>query len=151
MTAIGDDLRGIIKKTRLNPVIWGSPRGLTQRELADLTGTSQVWIRQIESGYKDSASPNTLGTICYKLGVDEEWLRIRGYDDVAEIVATYKDTDIMLGDGERRQRPSSATERHLRTTPGLTTLEKDQLVDALREIRRTEPLGKDIWRRSRKP
>lgn len=93
MTIIRNDLRGVIKRTRKNPIIWDNPRGLTQRELADMTGTSQVWIRQIESGYKDSASPNTLGVICYKLGVKPSWLREREYRDVADIVTIYLENE----------------------------------------------------------
>jgi transcriptional regulator with XRE-family HTH domain len=112
VTAIKEDLRGEMKRERLHPIKWGSPRGLTQEKLAveadkiwrARTPTppqanrklvvSHVWVRQIESGYKDRASANTLGLLCYTLGVRVGWLRERGYDDIADIVAEWSKAKI---------------------------------------------------------
>ena len=149
-TAIREDLRGVIKRTRENPVLWNKPRGLSQRELSEKTGTSELTIRSIETGRKKSATPATLGNICFALGIDSEWLKLQGYGDVAQVVADCVEADILLsgtdtGDGDR------SAEQHLRDTPGLTEDEADRLVEIFHQLRRrrTELLGRDIWRRKR--
>lgn len=146
MTAIGDDLRAVIKRARTNPVRWNRPLGLRQEDLAAMTNVSTVWIRQIESGYKQKARASTLGSICYALGIDADYLRHLGYPDVADVVADCVDAAILLGENTPTQ-PQESAEDYIRDTPGLNDTEKQQLVDALRTIRRQEPIGKDLWRR----
>lgn len=151
MTAIGDDLRAVIKRARTNPVRWGRPDGLRQEDLAEMTNRSTVWIRQIESGYKDKASANVLGNICYALGIDADYLRGLGYPDIADIVADCVDAAILLRETQTtpggKPQGQASTEQYLRNTPGLTDDQREQLVEALRDIKRTEPIGRDLWRR----
>lgn len=162
MTEIRDDLRAVMKRARTNPVRWGRPQGLRQEDLAGMTNVSTVWIRQIESGYKQRARAATIGSICYALGIDAEYLRNLGYPDVADVVADCVDAAILLGEKTtvggieppftlvRPVEQPLGTEDYIRDAPGLTETEKEQLVEALRGIRRAEPLGKDLWRRRRK-
>ena len=149
MTAIGDDLRAVIKRARTNPVRWGRPQGLRQEDLASMTNVSTIWIRQIESGYKQRARASTIGNICYQLGIEAEYLRSlgHGYPDVADVVADCVEAAILLGENATPDHPQAAQENYIRDTPGLTEDEKEQLVEALRVIRREEPIGKDLWRR----
>lgn len=146
MTTIGDDLRAVMKRARTNPVRWGRPLGLRQEDLAAMTNLSTVTIRQLESGYKKTAPASTLGNICYALGMDARYLRDLGYPDVADVVADCVEAAILLGQNEASE-PLGTAEIYLRDTPGLSDDEKDQLVEALRGLRREEPLGKDLWRR----
>lgn len=146
MTAIGEDLRAIIRRARTNPVRWGRPQGLRQADLAGMTNVSTVWIRQIESGYKHQARASTLGNICYALGIEARYLRDNGYPDIADVVADCIEAAILLADGQRPS-PDSKDEAYIRDAPGLTYEEKEQLVETLRDLRKTEPLGKDLWRR----
>ena len=149
MTVIGEDLCAVIKRARRNPVRWGKPKGLRQEDLAKMAGgISTVYVRQIESGYRHEASAAVLGSICYALGIDPEYLRrLPGrYDDVADVVADCVAASTLLGEKSPGQ-PPGADEDYIRKFPGLTDAEKDQLTEALREIRKQEPLGKDLWRR----
>jgi transcriptional regulator with XRE-family HTH domain len=50
MTDIGPRLRALIIHARKDPGQWGKSKGLSQAELAAKAGTSQVWLRQIETG-----------------------------------------------------------------------------------------------------
>lgn len=149
MTDIRPDLRALIIRARKDPERWGKARGLSQAELALKAGTSQVWLRQIETGYTKSAKADTLGNICYVLGIDPVIVRLRGYEDVADAI----DACIMLRENaipdhliDNDPHPRSA-EDHIRRTPGTTEQEKNLLVDALHAIRRQEPLGQELWRR----
>jgi len=114
-----------------------------------MTNVSTVWIRQIESGYKQHARASTLGNICYQLGIEAEYLRRlgSGYPDVADVVADCVEAAILLKGNAAPGHPQAAQEEYIRDTPGLTATEKEQLVEALRAIRKQEPLGKDLWRR----
>ena len=149
MTDIGPQLRRLIIAARKDPKRWGKPRGLSQVELAKKAGTSQVWLRQIETGYAPSASAGTLGTICYVLEINPVIVRTMGYEDVADAI----DACIMLRENaipdhliDRPERRKTA-EEHIRKTPGITEEQKRLLVDALHAIRRQEPLGRELWRR----
>lgn len=147
---IGEDLCAVIKRARTNPVRWGNPKGLRQEDLAKLAGgVSTVYLRQIESGYRHQASASVLGNICYALGIDAEYLRKLpgGYDDVADVVADCVAATILLGEKSPERQPPGADEDYIRKFPGLTDAEKEQLAEALRGIRKQEPLGKDLWRR----
>jgi transcriptional regulator with XRE-family HTH domain len=150
VTVIGEDLRAVIYRARTNPVRWGRSRGLRQQDLAELTSVSTVYIRQIESGYRQHARASTLGNICYTLGMDAEFLRDLGYPDIADIVADCVDAAVLLGQEAVSEDPPETAEEYLRDTPGLSDVEKEQLIEALNGIRKTddirEPLGRDLWR-----
>lgn len=152
MTEVGPELRALIVRARKDPGRWnGGTKGLSQQALADLvtqsTGVplSQVWLRQIETGYTGTARADTLGNILITLRIDPVLVRKIGYSDVADAM----EASIMLTDNEVPDHLLMSAEEHLRDTPGLDGRQKELLVDALREIRRQEPLGKDIWRRRR--
>jgi transcriptional regulator with XRE-family HTH domain len=145
MTDIGPELRALIVRARKNPVRWGKPRGLSQQELATLAGTSAVWLRQIETGYTQTATASTLGSICYTLGIKPYLIKKLGYKDIAQVVEDCTN-QAKLYTPQTLDDP----EQHLRDTPGLTSDEKEQLIDALQEIRRQEPLGRDMWQRRKK-
>jgi transcriptional regulator with XRE-family HTH domain len=132
----GDRLRALIRSARKDPERWNKPRGLTQRELALMIGLSQVWVRQIECGYVQSAPAGTLASICYRLRIDVAYVRELGFTDVADAVDAMMMLDQVL----------PTTEGHLRATPGLTDDQRELLVVAARALRREEPLGGDIWR-----
>lgn len=134
----GARLRALIRAARRDPERWDKPKGLTQRELALMIGRSQVWVRQIESGYVPSAPADTLASICYRLRIDVAYVRELGFTDVADAV------DAMTMLDQVHVLPT--TEDHLRATPGLTDDQREQLVIAARDLRREEPLGQDIWR-----
>jgi hypothetical protein len=70
-------------------------------------------------------------------------LRDNGYTEVADVVADCVSATILLDED-----PDTA-EEHLMRTPGLSEDQKEQLVEKLRDIKRPEPLGGDIWRRRR--
>lgn len=152
MTEIGADLRALIIKARKDPERWGKPRGLSQTELAAKAGISPVWLRQIETGYTPTAKADTLGTIMYVLEVRPDLLRTLGYPDVAASV----EAEWMLHENaipdhviNNTNRRAQETEEYLREAPGLTRKEREFLVQALRDLRREEPLGKDMWRTGR--
>lgn len=142
MTEIGPKLRALIVHARKDPK-WGKPKGLSQQELAAKAGTSQVWLRQIETGYTNTAKADTLGNICYVLGIDPDLIRAIGYPDVADsIEASRMLTEHTLPEHSDHE----PAELHIRGTPGLTEREKALLVDALHAIRQQEPIGQDLWR-----
>lgn len=150
MTDIGADLRSLIKRARRDPERWGKPRGLSQAELAAKVGMSQVWLRQIETGYTPTAKADTLGNIMYVLDVSPDLLRTLGYGDVADAV----DANIMLKENaipdhiiNNMDRRYKIAETHIKEIPGITREEKEFLIDALHELRGEEPLGHDMWRR----
>lgn len=143
MVEVRADLQDVLYRARTNPVRWGKPKGLTQQELHKKTGVSAVWIRAIESGRREP-SVATLGNLCYALGIEPRWLRDNGYLEVADVVADCVSAAILL-----EEDPDTA-EDHLRGTPGLSEDQKEQLVEAMHDIKkRAEPLGNDIWRRRR--
>lgn len=152
MTEIGSELRALIIRARKDPSRWtGKRKGLSQQELADLvtrtTGVtlSQVWLRQIETGYTQTAKADTLANILATLRIDPLLVRKIGYGDVADSM----EATIMLASNVIPARLAATTEQYLMETPGLTEDEKDMLVEALHEIRREEPIGRDLWRRKR--
>lgn len=147
MTIINDDLRAVIKRARTNPVRWGRPDGLRQEDLAAMMKRSTVWVRQIESGYRQKASANVLGSMCYQLGIDADYLRDLGYPDIADIVADCVDAAILLRDTQTNRRPLDTAEGQIKAMPELSEHEKEALVATLRGMRKAEPIGKDLWRR----
>lgn len=158
MPQLGDDLRGEMRRLRRHPLKWGNPRGLTHQQLADLATNqaqqmfpesgvtvSAIWVRQVESGIK-GASDNTVGLLCYTLGIPVRWLRARGYDDIADVVAEWAAPGVTSHDDT--DEPVTATEKdYLRNAPDLTGEEAEQLIETLRDMRRQEPFGKNLWRR----
>lgn len=137
MTEIHADLRALIVRARKDPTRWPGGKGLTQATVAAMAGTSQVYLRQIETGYTASAKAVTLGQICYVLKIKSSLLRNLGYEDVADSVEAAE----ILAD------PNAEQEAYVSNTPGLSDEEQRQLVDALRAIRRQEPYGREMWRR----
>lgn len=143
MTEIGPKLRALIIHARKDPSKWGKRKGLSQAELAAKAGTSQVWLRQIETGYTQTAKADTLGNICYVLGIDPDMIRGVGYPEVADSM----EASMMLQEHTLPEHSDhESAERYVRGTPGLTDDQKALLVDALRMIRQQEPLGQDLWR-----
>jgi transcriptional regulator with XRE-family HTH domain len=148
MTEVRPDLRALIIRARKDPTRWGKKKGLSQDEAASKAGTSQVWLRQIETGYTRTAKADTLGSISLALGVPSRVIRSLGYHDVADSMDA-AELLTELSPEERMPVPAQEdeAEQHLNVTPGLTDDEKQQLVAALRDIRHLEPLGRDIWRK----
>lgn len=145
MTEVRPDLRALIIRARKDPDRWGKKKGLSQDEAATRAGTSQVWLRQIETGYTRTAKADTLGNIAVALGIQSRIIRALGYSDVADAV----DAAELLKElsPEERMPDLMEAEQHLQTTPGLTIEEKRQLVEALRDLRHSEPIGQELWRR----
>jgi transcriptional regulator with XRE-family HTH domain len=81
---IGDDLRRILQVARTSPARWGTQKGLTQEEAAEGAGVSSVLYRNLENGYTIRTKVPTLVNICQYLGIDPEFLDMRGYHPVAE-------------------------------------------------------------------
>jgi transcriptional regulator with XRE-family HTH domain len=81
---IGADLRRILLTARTTPGRWGTPKGLTQDQAAHGSGVSAVLYRNLENGYTIRAKAPTLVNICEFLGIDPEFLDMRGYHQVAE-------------------------------------------------------------------
>ena len=148
MTEVRPDLRALIIRARKNPERWGKKKGLSQDEAARRAGTSQVWLRQIETGYTRTAKADTLGSIAFTLGIPSRVIRALGYQDVADAIdAAELLTELDPGERMPPYPQETEAETHLNLTPGLTDDEKQQLVDALRELRHLEPLGQELWRR----
>lgn len=149
MSDIGPRLRALIIHARKDPGRWKKPKGLSQAELAGKVGISQIWLRQIETGYKRTARADTLGRICFVLEIEPDVIRRASFADAGdghpqyEEIADAVDAALLLADNHDR----GATENYLRETPGVSDAERDFLVEALRMIRREEPFGKDLWRR----
>jgi transcriptional regulator with XRE-family HTH domain len=82
---IGPELRTLIRRARTDAVRWHgrSPR---QEEIARQAGISGVYYRQLESGYKNQASADALGNICYALRIDPWLLRDIGKGEIADVV-----------------------------------------------------------------
>lgn len=147
----GRHLRTLIKSARKDGKRWageGFPRGLSQKEVANRIGKSQIWVRQIESAYVDSAPATTIASMCYALGIDSVLVRAIGFPDVADAI----DAIVMMRESEIPdyvlEAPRLPTwEEHLRATPDLTEAQKELLVDAVRQMGRMEPLGQEIWTR----
>lgn len=140
MTEVGADLRALIIRARRDPERWGKPRGLSQAELAARAGTSEVWLRQIETGQASSASADTLGCICYELGIDSLILHALGYADVAGAI----DASVMLKESAIPEHLTEAVrvispEEHIRGTPGISARGKRRLVEVLHEIQGQQP------------
>jgi transcriptional regulator with XRE-family HTH domain len=141
---LGSDLRNLIRRFRRDPDRWGTKRGLSQAQAAAKIGISQVWWRQIENGYTPSASATTLADMCFMLGIETALIRALGYVDVAEAMdAIVMARHSALVEHARPRDP----EAHIMATPGLDDEEIDVLIQTLRVMRRTEPLGPDVWHR----
>ena len=141
MTEVRPDLRDVLYRARINPVRWGKPKGLTQQELAEKTGVSAVWIRAIEGGRR-TPSTATLGNLCFALGIEPLWLRDNGYPEVADVVTDCISAAALLNGNH------DGAEAYLRDTPDLSDEQKEQLVEAFRNIQKhSKPFGNDIWRR----
>lgn len=137
-TQINDELRALLRRARKNR--WDDSPGMTQAELAARTGVSPIWIRQIETGRTLYADADTLGVLCYELGIDAIVLKVIGYSDIASAI----DACVMLKEKaipdhliDARARMSA--EDHIRSTPGITPHERKLLVQALHAIRSKQP------------
>jgi transcriptional regulator with XRE-family HTH domain len=150
VTEIGPKLRSLIIRTRKQPGRWGKTKGLSQQALAARAGTSAVWLRQIETGYTHTASPEVLAGISLALDFQPAQLRDMGYDDVADAMELQANITPQHLTGLDVQDDERAIEKHIREIPALSSAEQDILVDTFREIRRLEPLGRDMWRRRRR-
>lgn len=141
----GTDLRALIRAGRKDPSRWGKPRGLSQAEAAAKVGISQVWWRQIETGYTPTAAADTLAAMCDMLDIDQRLIRGLGYPDVADAMDAI---EIRRSNSiPARMVDAGSAEDHIRSTPGLDKREADTLVNVLRAMRgREEPFGKDMWR-----
>jgi hypothetical protein len=109
-----------------------------------------VWLRQIETGYTHTASPEVLAGISLALDFQPAQLRDMGYDDVADAMELQANITPQHLTGLDVQDDERAIEKHIREIPALSSAEQDILVDTFREIRRLEPLGRDMWRRRRR-
>lgn len=137
-TQVNDELRALLRRARKNR--WDGSPGMTQAELAARCGMSTVWVRQIENGTAAYPDTDTLGVMCYELGIDAIVLKVIGYSDVAGAV----DACIMLKEKaipdhliDARARMSA--EDHIRSIPGITPREGKLLVQALHAIRSKQP------------
>lgn len=146
----GEMLRALIVSARKDPGRWpGFPKGLTQAQLAQRAGISQVYLRQIENAHGSAAtsvSASTLAALCAECSVDPVLIRALGFADVADqmdaamMLKTNEIPDEVIND-------APGTEEYLRATPGLTPEQAELLVDVVRQLGRTEPLGTEIWTR----
>lgn len=150
---LGSDLRNLIRRYRTDRERWGKPHGLSQREAALRIGKSQVWWRQIETGYVPTAPAVTLADMCDMLGIDTELIRALAYVDVADAmdaIAMARSNEIPDHLVDDPMSPVRDPFDHIKATPGVSEQEVELLLDTLRQLRgRVEPLGRDIWRRGK--
>lgn len=147
---VGPELRDAIKAAREDTKRWGTGKKLTQAEAALRIGKSQVWWRQIETGYTRNADPATVATMCEMLGISPAMVRGLGEPLIADIMEGFEMVredaipDRVINARARRE----DTEDHIRRVPGLDMKEADTLIQILRTVRgHEEPFGKDLWRR----
>lgn len=133
MTKIREDLRALIAGARRDPLHWGKPGGLSQETVASRAGYSAIWLRQIESGRAETASPELLGAICYALDIDSVLLRALGYGDVALAV----DVCVMLRENEISDELINASGERCRVPP-INARERKFLLKTLRAFREQE-------------
>lgn len=147
---VGTDLRKLFWRTRKDKRRW-PPKGLTQQQVAEKIGKSQVWYRQIENGYAQVAALDTIADICEFLDIDALTLDALGYNDVAEEVRVRGET---AGHEARVTEETYQEDNMMIAVPvrdiehKLSRDERRAFAIILRKLGgRDEPLGNEVWRR----
>ena len=143
---VGSDLRRIFWRARKDKDRF-PPRGLTQEDVARKIGKSQVWYRQIESGYVESAGLDTVSDIAEVLGIDVSVLDALGYSDVAEELRARVTLSPQGEEGESVR----TLEVDFANIGKLSDDEREALLIILRKLRGHEkPLREDVTPRGRR-